>query len=231
MSRSNCRRRAFTLVELLVVILIIGVLLAILLPALSKARSKARDLSCASQQRQIATALFAYLIDARDVIFWRGDDPSIDGMDWYVYGGRETGNAHLGQVHPTLGPMFNRFQPRPLNQYVGDVEELFHCPFDDQPWPWASYLGVAYSHFELVGNSYNFNAIGYPGRDLDRGLAGVRYASITSPAETALFHDATVAKQPDSWHAKRFTNLTFADGHGRFIVRPSPDDLAIRWEP
>lgn len=71
-------RRGFTLIELLVVIGIIAVLMSMLLPALNKAREQATTLQCASQLRQVSTAMMAYASNNR------GYYPGWSG--WLVWG-------------------------------------------------------------------------------------------------------------------------------------------------
>ncbi|MDH4358970.1 MAG: type II secretion system GspH family protein [Candidatus Berkelbacteria bacterium] len=60
-------RRGTTLVELLVVVAIIAILVAILFPVSNSARKKAWLSSCASNEKQLATAFLMYVNDAGEL--------------------------------------------------------------------------------------------------------------------------------------------------------------------
>ncbi len=187
------------------VIGIIAMLSAVLLSALSHVRQHPLAVRCAANLQQISIAFNNYLIDARQQTFWRGANPSLDGMDWYVYGGQETGNANIGRAG-----LFSRFQPRPLNPYVGGKVETFHCSSNGIVAKWTQ-LGV--SHFDWVGNSYLFNAGGQPNLAIspERCLAGVQFTKGRDAAHTILFSE-TAAIFSAVWHAGVKTKLALADG-------------------
>src|SRR3954451_10153973 len=86
------RRRAFTLVELLVVIGIIAILISILIPTLGKAQAAAKALQCGSNLRQVGIGLTRYFNDfkhlpVRNPLQYEGANPHVfrlwDAEDWY----------------------------------------------------------------------------------------------------------------------------------------------------
>lgn len=213
----NYKRPAFTLIELLVSISIIALLIGILLPVLSAARRSARAAECSSQLKQLALATTSYLQDFRDVYYWRGAVIDQEGMDWYVWGGKEK-VLFTGQNTVYPEGLMNHFKPRPLNPYVGGSVDAFQCPGDAERWYWPNASGN--SLFEWVGNSYQFNV---------DGLAGVRGSKIKETARTVVYGDAALLQGYDRWHTSESGSVSFADGHVEFIPYPQSPDYT--WIP
>jgi prepilin-type N-terminal cleavage/methylation domain-containing protein len=196
---------AFTLIELLVVIAIIAILASLLLPALAAAKLRSQNAKCLSQLRQCSVAMQLYLPDFDERFFWLSTNVNLEGMEWFVWAGRTNNNLSSAQ-----GGIFNRMD-RPLNHY-GLNEAVVTCPRDQ-----GRVDTLPHTLFESVGNSYMFNAVGYP--PFAGGLDGQRSTGISSPSRTVLFADNVVVlpQNPTGWHRKSPAgNVMLVDGHAEF---------------
>jgi prepilin-type N-terminal cleavage/methylation domain-containing protein len=113
------QRRAFTLIELLLVIGIISILAAMLFPVFVKVQGRARQAVCASNLRQIGIAINLYAQDSDD-LFPYGVDPE----DKYTEAWKGADNGkYWPQIrqYPLLADV--------LHPYNGS-QEIWHCPND-----------------------------------------------------------------------------------------------------
>ena len=132
-------RRAFTLVEVLVVIAIIGLLIALLLPAVQGTRESARKAQCANNLKQIGLALLHH--ETAKKTFPSGYVSAFDssgtdtgpGWGWasYMLPQMEE-NAIYKTIHFDL-PIED-----PMNGVRVANIPSFLCPSDDTPHVWPA---------------------------------------------------------------------------------------------
>jgi prepilin-type N-terminal cleavage/methylation domain-containing protein/prepilin-type processing-associated H-X9-DG protein len=226
------RRRAFTLVELLVVVGIIAVLIALLMPAIRKARRQADQVLCLTNLRQIGAELVRYVDHVN-----RGRFPSGAAL------GEEPFWADARAIHDFRGAGQENVEALPHTVRLLDREvptSLLICPADPLTrWVWWTWPFSYRVHRAVFRPE--------PGAFYDRPL-GMRWATIRSPADKVLVVDAATPfggsdglweprwpsiepwktilsvrhdrpdEQPDNPRAGS-GNVLFADGHGDYVPR------------
>ena len=152
-------RRAFTLVELLVVVGIIAVMVGILMPALSRARESARQVQCLSNLKQLSNATVAYVNENRGYYpgragqgadSWFNGDPKryygwiawrrrIDPVTGMQYPSTPDLNITYSALAPYLGVKLFDHNPtnstafdilNAANSVAPDLEQIYRCPSD-----------------------------------------------------------------------------------------------------
>lgn len=129
-------RRAFTLIELMVVVTVIGILVGVLVPALSSARASAKRTACASNLRQIGSGLQMYMSANRDRFPHASFMPSLGAS-------------------PLAGPKAIRIADV-LRAEVGDPA-AFHCP-NDVSGDGRSAPNGGLTYFQSEGSSYEYRS-------------------------------------------------------------------------
>jgi len=116
-------RRAFTLVELLVVIGIIALLVSILLPTLGKARESARRTACSSNIRQLATGVHLYANQYKGYVPWCNTTTGAAGQQGWLYQRDKLSTPPLADDAKT-GIYYSYFK----------TIQIFRCPSDLGPY-------------------------------------------------------------------------------------------------
>ena len=193
-SSSFCRarRRAFTLVELLVVIGIIAVLIGILMPALSKARKAANSTTCMSNLRQMGTAWNIYLSQNRGHLPYYNWHPGNADGAWHGYW-----VGMLGDLKVQSGQMLCPEAKDPMafnlnaSKGFGTVKDAWSGEFQ------STATGIKYDSQKFINNttqpggyhtgSYGFNR--FTNSEPDGSFGGNNVSKLRPSTEVPVFYD------------------------------------------
>jgi len=239
--RGDTSKRAFTLVELLVVFAILALLAVMSLPALSRANIKSHALQCVSNTKMLTAAWLMYSVENNDQL--------IPATSWVT-------DSSANSSSTDFIDLGNKLLANALSPYLRGNVKVYRCPSDPRTSTLVGHLGKpparSYSMNNHIGTYFSSNyaysqfsklsKFNRPGPAntfvfLDEGLSindGFFTVSLAgfdprNPAQQDAFGFGST---PASYH-HRAGSFSFADGHAELhkwkqfsaTTPPSADDV------
>lgn len=199
-------RKAFTIVELLVVVAIITILAAIVMPVLTRARAKGRFATCVSNLKQIGAALQAYQTDYDEN--FPVDSDRGPGSFWC-----------------------ERIQPYVRNMDIGICPEKGLLPRTppggDHPYTWNYAMSCVMCRIDMFGaNTLTDLARIHVQYDVARMFMVGEGLNDTVPPSWIAPAWWPYTSYHEFWHNER-SNVLFVDGHVKSLGR----EARFSWYP
>ena len=183
-------KKAFTLVELLVVIAVIALLLAMLMPALNAARERARQIVCLANMRQLGMATHTYATTTGYLpVFgiWGWPTGAYGWWDHYTHSDPITGSSN-----PALYPLVTDwFDPccfgTPGSALIQNADLKDATVFDGACPTSRTFIRLSYGYNSAMLGSAS-TPMGDIGVDGD-GKEWIKLTMVQLPSETGMFAD------------------------------------------
>ncbi|GMV98551.1 MAG: prepilin-type N-terminal cleavage/methylation domain-containing protein [Phycisphaerae bacterium] len=244
------RRRAFTLIEVLVVVAIIALLVAILLPSLSRAREVSRRSVCLHNLKMLGQCWVLYHTENKGMLVYPGTTrPPTLNADWaHWYQTRAPGWVRFVEAAPTdptsrpLREQWDAIRQGALFRYAR-TEEIYRCPSTrkNEARTYGGHFGIADTRDHYTNQLWLEN--GDPGKPYPPVW---KIDQIKRPADRIAFLDDT----PEDWDAcwmiwayrpawwnilymrhDKGTTLSFTDGHATMWRWFEPETVAYLSQP
>lgn len=236
------RRRAFTLIEVLVVVAIIALLIAILIPSLARARELSMRAVCQSNTHQLALGWTLYAADFRGNLVSGLAAHWVDNQGWV----KQFGNWNQGNPATFSTAAFEKgIREGALFKYVRSPD-AYHCPAVKKYYEAITYNTTVAMNPSSPDNTFE-NWDVWKGAYAD-GRIPRNIGQIARPSSRIVFLDhfpedadflwAIYYNQDQLWnpipgrHTKG-TVMAFADGHSeywRWSTKKMKDAAGETWE-